>query len=331
MQTLYITDNGLQLKKRSNRIAVKKNGKITKEIPILDLKRVIIIGNSHLTAELMRYLASKGIEVAFLSSHLRFKFRIVPQTSKNIFLRIAQHERYRDDSFRLRISKIFVKTKLQNQKSFLVRYQRNQPDVSLGKYIKLLLNCASKVDNKNSIEGLMGIEGASARGFFEAYGKLIKKEFEFKKREYHPPPDPVNAMLSFGYMLLFNELSGLLEACGFDIYIGFLHSIDYGRASLANDLMEELRSPVIDRLVLYLINKGIIKKTAFKSGQKGVLMKDSARDSFLANYENFMTASFLNIKTKKSTNYRKILQQRVYEIEKAVLNNYDYTPFVLYT
>jgi len=67
------------------------------------------------------------------------------------------------------------------------------------------------------------------------------------------------------------------------------------------------------------------------SGQKGVLMKDSARNAFLANYENFMTASFLNIKTKKRTNYRKILQQRVYEIEKAVLNNYDYTPFVLYT
>jgi CRISPR-associated protein Cas1 len=331
MQTLYITDNGLQLKKRSNRIAVKKNGKITKEIPILDLKRVIIIGNSHLTAELMRYLAGKGIEVAFLSSSLRFKFRIVPQTSKNIFLRIAQHERYRDKNFRLRISRIFIKTKLKNQKSFLVRYQRNQPDVNLGKYIKLLVNCASKVDNKDSIEGLMGIEGASARGFFEAYGKLIKKEFEFKKREYHPPPDPVNAMLSFGYMLVFNELSGLLEACGFDIYIGFLHSIDYGRASLANDLMEELRSPVIDRLVLYLINKSIIKKTSFKSCSKGVLMEDSARNSFLANYENFMTAPFLDIRTKKSINYRKVLQQRVYEIERTVLNNYDYKPFVLYT
>jgi len=212
-----------------------------------------------------------------------------------------------------------------------VRYQRNQPDVNLGKYIKLLLNCASRVEQKDSIEGLMGIEGTSARGFFEAYSKLIKKEFEFKQRAYHPPPDPVNAMLSFGYMLLFNELSGLLEACGFDIYIGFLHSITYGRASLANDLMEELRSPVINRLVLYLINKGIIKQTAFTSGQKGVLMNDSARNAFLANYENFMTASFLNIKTKKRTNYRKILQQRVYEIEKAVLNNYDYTPFVLYT
>ena len=98
-----------------------------------------------------------------------------------------------------------------------------------------------------------------------------------------------------------------------------------------NDLMEELRSPVIDRLVLYLVNKSIIKKASFKSGSKGVLMEDRARNSFLANYDNFMTSPFLDIRTKKSINYRKVLQQRVYEIEKTVLNNYDYKPFVLYT
>ncbi len=57
-------------------------------------------------------------------------------------------------------------------------------------------------------------------------------------------------------MLLFNELNGLPEAFGFDVFLGFLHSVRYGRASLASDLVEELRSPVTDRLVLYLISLG---------------------------------------------------------------------------
>lgn len=331
MQTIYVTDSGLQLKKRSNRIAVKKNGKIIEEFQTIDLKRVLIFGNSHLTADLMRYLAGKGIEVAYLSSHGRFKFRVVPETSKNIYLRIAQHERYRDKSFRVHISKTLVKAKLRNQRSFLLRYQRNKPDVNLQKYIHTIKSCILKTDNKKTVEEIMGLEGAGARGYFEAYGKLLLGGFQFARREYHPPPDPVNALLSFGYMLLFNELSSLLEACGFDIFIGFLHSASYGRASLANDLMEELRSPIIDRLVIYLTNKGVVKLSQFSSNKKGIMMDDVARKTFLANYEKFMTATFLDVKTKKRKNYREIILERVKEMEQTVLTKKDYMPYVYYS
>jgi len=331
METIYVTDSGLQLKKKSDRIAVKKDGKIIEEFRTIDLKRVLIFGNSHLTTDLMRYLASKGVEVAFLSEKGRFKFRLVPETSKNIYLRMAQHDRHRDKTFRVRISKTLVRAKLKNQRSFLMRYQRNQPDVTLHNYIETLKNCMLKIDKTESVEEIMGVEGLGARNYFEAYGKLLLGGFEFAGREYHPPPDPVNALLSFGYMLLFNELSSLLEACGFDIFLGFLHSPIYGRASLANDLMEELRSPVIDRLVIYLINKRVVKLSQFTPDKKSVRMNDASRKSFLANYNSFMTVPFLDTKTKKQKNYRKILRERAREMEQAVLTNREYIPYIFYS
>ena len=89
MKTLYIAENGFQLKKRSERIAVKRDGKIVKEYRTDELKRVVIFGNSQVTTELMRFLASKGVEVAFLSSNGRFNYRLVPLYTKNIYLRLA--------------------------------------------------------------------------------------------------------------------------------------------------------------------------------------------------------------------------------------------------
>ena len=331
MHTLYLADNGLQLKKISNRILVKKDGSVLREIPVLDLKRIIIFGNNQLSTQLMRFLSGKGIEVAFLSSVGRFKFRVVPETSKNIYLRMAQHDCYRDRSFRVEFSRKIVGAKIRNQRSLIIRYQRNQPEVDLEKHLDTLKKLTKQLGKKESLNEILGMEGFGSKTFFEAYGKLILGGFEFVNRNYHPPKDPINALLSFGYMMLFNELNSLLEAFGFDVYLGFLHSVRYGRASLANDLMEELRSPVVDRLVLYLINIGAIKPSQFVSkGNKGVLMSDIARETFLSNYEKFMTADFHDAGRKKQTNYRKIIKERVLELERLLLHKSEYSPYLFY-
>lgn len=332
METIYLTDNGLQLKRKSNRIVLKKDGKIVEEIPILDLKRIMIFGNNQLSTELMRYLAGKGIEVAFLSSTGRFKFRIVPETSKNIYLRLAQHDRYRDKDFRISISRSIVRAKLKNQRNLLVRYQRNQPEVDLGGAMAALQGFIQQTERADSVESLMGVEGIGSKAFFEAYGKLLTGGFQLSRREYYPAPDPVNALLSFGYMLLLNELSSLLEACGFDIFLGFLHSTRYGRASLSTDMIEDLRSPIIDRLVLYLTNKGTIKLSQFAEaeGKKGVRMDDDARRVYLTNYERFMTACFQDRATAKRMNYREVLREKVMGLERALLNGSEYKSYVLH-
>lgn len=332
LRTIYLTDNGVLLKKKSNRIILKKENKVLEEIPVLDLKRVLIFGNNQVSTELMRFLAGKGIEVAFLSGHGKFMFRLVPETSKNIFLRLAQHERYRDPAYRRRLGQVLVEAKLKNQRSVLIRYQRNQPRVDLNNSIEFIKKCSEEVFQKEDVEEIRGMEGIASKTFFEAYGRLLQGGFQFIRREYYPPPDPVNALLSFGYMLLFNEITSLLEASGFDVFLGFLHGLRYGRASLATDMIEELRSPVIDRLVLYLVNKGVIKPDQFGGDkEKKVKMTDEARKSFLMNYEKFMTAPFLDKGDNKNKTYRNVLGERVKALELSLLENVEYRPYYFYS
>jgi len=330
MQTLYVTDNGVQLNKKSNRIVLKKENKVVDEIPMMGLKRVIIFGNNQITTQLMQYFAFEGIDVAFLSSCGRFKFRLVSETSKNISLRMAQHELYRDKPFRIQFSQSVVEAKIHNQRSLLVRYQRNRPEVDLKHHLEILKKCADQVKEKPEIDEIMGEEGYASKTYFDAFGKLLLGGFEFSNRAYHPPPDPVNALLSFGYMVLFNEIAGLLEGTGFDAYLGFLHSTHYGRLSLATDLIEELRSPLIDRLVLFLINTNSISLDQFSSNDNGVMMDSTATKTYLSNYEKFMTMEFMNVQSKKRTHYRQILRDQVSNLEKTLLQNEEYKCYLYY-
>ncbi len=330
MKTLYITEHGLQLKKRSERIAVKKDGKIIAEYRTDELKRIVIFGNSQVTTELIRFLSEKGVEISYLSFGGKFHCRLVPDFTKNIYLRMAQQSSYRDDNFRVEFSRELVRGKIRNQRNFLVRYRRNRPETDLTPAINSLKKSLDEIDSKNTVQQLKGSEGYASKVYFEAYGKLLLNGFEFRNRVYHPPPDPVNAMLGFAYMLIFNEIAGLLSAFGFDPYLGFLHDLEYGRKSLASDLIEELRSPIADRLVMYLINKKAIGISQFTKNSKGVRMNDDSRKIFLRNYDGFMTTEFLERRTNKLIDFRQVVRTRVENLEDTVLERSKYLPFTMH-
>ncbi len=331
METIYITGNGLQLKRRSRRIILKKSGKVVGEHPIHRLKRVVIFGNNQATTDLLSHLAKQGIDVAYLTTRGRLKFRIVSTHSKNIYLRLAQYQKFRDEEFCLSLARSLVKSKVKNQRTLMRRYKPYHGQELLAKGITQLNLYAKKPDTSSSFETLRGIEGNASKVYFDMFSLLVKKGFSFSGRKYHPSPDPVNALLSFGYTLVTNELAGLLEAHGFDPLLGFYHKIQYGRVSLAVDLVEQFRAPIIDRLVLYLINKRVIKPEDFENDKEhGVRMSNRAIKAYLGNYDQFVTSSFRDKLSSIRTNYRSIFKQQVLRLEKCLLNNEVFVPYFFY-
>ena len=114
-----------------------------------------------------------------------------------------------------------------------------------------------------------------------------KDDFYFRGRNKRPPLDNVNAMLSFGYSLLAGICGGALEAVGLDPYVGFFHTDRPGRMSLALDLMEEFRGIMVDRFVLTLINKKIMKEKYFiRKENDAVIMTDEGRKVFLSAWQS---------------------------------------------
>ncbi len=330
MAILYIDEQGSSIYREKGQLIIKKEENILAKIPFAQVDSIIILGAIYITPSALNLILNNSIFTSFLTIDGRYKGSLFSNLSKNIFLRIKQYEYYNDIEFREKFSKLIVYNKIKNLYSFLLKYKRNHKDCKIDEEIdkiKTLIDKLKKI-NRLSRNQLMGIEGISAKHYFSAFGKMIRKEFIFSKRTSHPPKDPVNSLLSLGYTLLFNEFVSLIYSNGLDPFIGFYHDLEYGRESLAVDLMEEFRF-VIDSYILQLVNKGIIKKDDFEfCVDKGFyILKDIPRKSFYKNYEEkLLTEITINNKT---LNYRKIFSNQVLSFSKFLKDpvNNLYEPF----
>ena len=329
MSTLYLTEQGSKLRKTSKRLVVEKGGTTLLEVPAYGIDRVLIFGAVQLSTQAISFLLDSGIEVSLLSMNGRLKGKLTPVQSKNVFLRLAQYDRSKDEEFKLVIARSIIEAKLKNQRTFILRYQRNHPGIDFTYELDIIAHALSTLPHKKTISSIMGLEGAGTGAYFRCFGKMLSQNFTFEKRTRHPPLDPVNALLSLGYVLITNEIASLAESAGFDPFIGFLHGLRYGRQSLPLDLVEEFRHPVIDGLVLTLINKRSIKEADFHKESNGAfLLNKSALKRFLSLYEERMEKLFFYREKESSISYRTVFRRQVEYLEHAVLNREHYQPFL---
>ena len=173
--------------------------------------------------------------------------------------------------------------KLINCRAVLRKGLANHPDKGMGTVSAAIDRLTESIRSLAEVmnpSDLRGIEGNAAKVYFDALDHLIlkdKENFYMHGRSRRPPRDRFNALISFLYTLLFNDVSSALEACGMDPYVGFLHTDRPGRASLALDMMEEMR-PIADRIALRLINLGMISADGFREDPGGsFVMEDETR------------------------------------------------------
>ncbi len=200
------------------------------------------------------------------------------------------------------------------------RFARNHPDIVLDDLTVELNKSKDNLVRKNKISTILGVEGQEASIFFKAFRRMLRNNMNFQTRIRRPPSNPVNSLLSLGYTLITTEMMSILSANGFDPYLGYLHGADYGRPSLALDLIEEFRSPVIDRLTLYLINNQIIDVQDFLNiEEKGYYLNENGKKKYFTNYEKYMN--------NQKYAFRNIFHRQVKCFTNTILRNEDYLPY----
>jgi len=330
MPSLYITEDYAVLAKHQKRLVVKKDDEILLEIPEFKIERILLFGKIQVTADAIEFLLKNNIDVAFFNQYGRIKGKLVSSQSKNVYLRIAQYEAYNDPQRRFNLAYSIVKGKIENYISFLYRYQRNHPEVNFENEISTLQNCIKLLNNKKHISGLLGVEGVASAVYFKTFPKMFLNEEwknSFSRRTRHPPKDEINSLLSLGYSLITAELWSLLEGLGLDPFVGFLHEIDYGRPSLAIDLVEEFRTTVVERVVLEMINHKVISKEDFEKTNEGIRMKRESLKVFFEHFDRKLNAVFKELQTQQQVSYRKLFYIQAQKLIKAICTQQEYQPF----
>lgn len=328
MSTVYLTEPGAVVRQSSQHLVVTKDNERLKTIPLLKLERLVIFGHVQLTTEALHALLKEGVDVAFLTGHGKLRGRLLAADSKNVFLRLAQYERHLDERFAVDFARALVKAKIRNGRAVIQRHQFSHPEQAFAGEIQVIDNTLKSLERLQTVNSLMGAEGLATAAYFRAFGQMFRKELAFATRTRRPPKDPVNAVLSLGYSLLTNEILSLLLANGFDPYLGFLHGAVYGRPSLALDVVEEFRHPVIDRLTLNLFNNEVLATGDFRPVEgEGIYLTSAALKTFLQLYERRLqeTLTWERPDEKASIRYR--LREQIQNLARTIQQQEPYKPF----
>lgn len=290
LNTIYVTNESAYLSLDGENLVCKVDGEDRLRIPFENIENIVCFNYIGCSPALMGKCVGKTIPINFISPQGKFLAKVCGETKGNVFLRVAQIERFRESGIEL--SQNTMAAKFSNCRQVLRRTLHDnltlREDNEIKNVMEVLEQGIEKVFRAETVEEIMGIEGNCARNYFSVFGKMItnsKSDFSFEYRTKRPPLDPVNAMLSFVYTLMTSEFAASLETVGLDSYIGFCHSLRSGRSSLACDLVEETRC-VVERFVLTLLNLQIIGENDFERQISGaVWLNDDGRKKVLSRWQ----------------------------------------------
>lgn len=293
LNVLFVTQADTNVNLENDNVCVKKDNEILIRVPLLNLEQIVLFNYFGATPQLLGECVKRNITVSFLSEYGKYHGTFIGESSGNVLLRREQY-RIADDKRALQYAKNFIFGKLHNQKWVVERgirdYSLRINSELLKKQSEFISEQLKQVLDIDNADNLRACEGNAAHCYFSAFDELIlqnKDFFKFTNRNRRPPTNAVNAMLSFAYTLLAGECRHALEVVGLDSYVGFLHTDRPGRASLALDIMEELRPHFADRFVFSLINRNEVTDTDFElQGSGAVHLTKEARKRFISAWQN---------------------------------------------
>ncbi|ERI04263.1 type I-C CRISPR-associated endonuclease Cas1c [Atopobium sp. oral taxon 810] len=289
LNTLYLTNPDAYLRKKDDALSVYIEQEKVMSAPFHLLEGVVLFGHVGCSTSVLGACVSRGVSVSILDEGGRFQARVNGPTSGNVLLRREQYRRSVDESACLLIAKRFVTAKVHNARVVLQHYARDYPDMKehgVANVIDELKRSGDDVRQCGDLNELRGVEGNAAHAYYSMMdGALRSDRIVFAGRTKRPPKNPVNAALSFFYTMLSRELVSACESVGLDPQMGYLHACRPGRASLALDLIEELRAPIVDRFVLSLFNRKQLDVGDFLAESQGYLFKEGTRKKVLGYWQ----------------------------------------------
>jgi CRISPR-associated protein Cas1 len=287
-------DEGLYLvaQRRGTRIGVRgaamtvsdEAGKKTRDVPLANLESLSLLGGVQISTQAITVLSERGVPIAFLTAAGRVAAIVDPLDSASAETRRAQVHKFDQPERCLELARAVTVAKIANQRTLLMRNHQALP----APVAAALAEEIRRATQAESVDSLRGHEGQAAALYFGHFAGMVRSElaaeFDANGRQRRPPPDPVNACLSFAYSMLTHECTAALRTARLEPSIGALHVSRPGRPALALDLMEPFRPLVADSVAISAINRGELQPGHFLRTAAGAMFTDDGRKAFFGVY-----------------------------------------------
>jgi len=272
---LIINTYGSYLRKNGNCFLMKKDDKKF-EIAVNKVNSILITTATYITTDAIKLAVDNNIDIVFLDSHGEPYGRVWhPKLGSTTLIRRKQLDLYSSEEG-LDFAKEWGLKKLSNQIDFLKRLKKARAEKrdSLGDYIKEIEYSKREMQRlRGTIEErrqhILGLEGKAARAYFAALSSIMPEKYRFEGRSRNPATDEFNAMLNYGYGILYSLVEKACIIAGLDPYVGFLHTDNYNKKSLVFDIIEMFRT-YVDETVVHLFTRRMVKENFFEKLEQGI-------------------------------------------------------------
>lgn len=324
---MYVTKQGASVRLDGHQLLVYAEGAKLHEARLPATSHLSLFGNVQISTQAIRSLLERGVGVHFFTYGGWWSGACVGADSNNVDLRIAQYRAGDNPELSLRLARSWVYSKISNCRTLLRRNHSSPPPAVL-KELQIL---GRKALEAPSAETLLGLEGTAARTYFSEFAGMLSEAsvslgFSWETRNRRPPKDRLNALLSLAYSLLTKDLTTACRTAGLDPLLGFYHRPQFGRPSLALDIMEEFRPLIADSTVVNVVNNRILDASDFQMNGTGVALTDGARRKFIQAYEKRLAQEVLHPVFGYRVSYRRVLELQARLLTRFLLGEIDQLP-----
>ncbi|MCS7114976.1 MAG: type I-B CRISPR-associated endonuclease Cas1b [Nitrososphaerota archaeon] len=324
-KTIYVFSPGALKRKGNTLCLVGVDGK-KKYLPVSEVSSLMIFGETTFNKRLLEFLSSNEITLHIFNYYGYYVGSFYPRTHYNSgFMTLKQCEHYLDSAKRLALARKFVEGSLKNMLKNVTYYHNRKG--GLLSTMNFLEEALRKLDEVNSVEELMAIEGRSKEQYYSSFNIIIDDAtYHYEKRERRPPKSRLDTLLSFGNSLLYVTILGEIYKTHLDPRIGFLHTTNYRKFSLNLDVAEVFKPVIVDRVIFTLTNKKMLDPSCFMKELEGVYLNENGRKVFVEQYENKLKQTISYGKRMRAS-YQRIIRLELYKLEKHLIGEKMYEPF----
>lgn len=325
-KTIFIFSNG-ELHRKDNTLYFEtENGR--RFIPVEDTGEIMVFGEVTINKKFLEFLSQKEIILHYFSYHGYYMGTFYPREHLNSgYMILRQSEHYLDEQSRLAIAKEFVRGAGKNIRQVLKYYHGRDKDV--GEPLNAVERLLPTVDECHDIPVLMAIEGNIREHYYKAFDAIIgDPEFVFQERTRRPPKNYLNTLISFGNSLMYSICLSEIYKTHLDPRIGFLHATNFRRFTLNLDISEIFKPIIIDRLIFSMLGKKMVTKNDFDRSTEGILLKEKAKKCFVEELDSKLKTTINHREIGRSVSYRRLIRLELYKLEKHLMAEKPYSPFV---
>ncbi|MCF7936819.1 MAG: type I-B CRISPR-associated endonuclease Cas1b [Synergistales bacterium] len=326
-RTLYMMNSG-ELRRKDNTIVVEtESGK--RYLPVETSDEIIVFGDVSLNKRFLEFCTKTQIMLHFFNHYGYYQGTYYPREHYNAgTVVLAQASTYLDEARRLNLARALVAGAFRNMAA-VVTYYANRSRQELAPLAEQIDQARHRLDEAHDVRELMGYEGDTREQYYAFFDAVLAGEdFTFGSRSRRPPSNRLNALVSFLNSMCYILALSQIYRTHLDPRIGYLHETNFRRFSLNLDLAEIFKPILVDRLICSLINRSIINKSHFMKEAGGIYLNEKGRKAVLKHWEERMQATIEHKQLKRNVSYRRLVRMEAYKIEKHILGDQEYSPFV---